>query len=418
MQIPVQLVSDNFQALIRQSFWLLLLPLLLLLSCAEPVDHQQGQVKENIPVPPLKRMSQEQYGINVGSHQIIQDSFPENQLLVDVLQTFGVERSVIDTIDNRTAVGFNVRNMRAGHPYTILRSTESQDVEFFIYEETDENFVVIDLRDGVNISRGNQPVTTEVRSIYLPIITSLYEATKDKGVDVALVKRLENIFANHVDFKHLDVGDFCKVIFEERYVDGAFIGLGRVQAAEFHQGPHIYQAFLHAINDSLSIYFDQYGESLAMPFLPSPVDSSQLENREYNVSTGFYGFQSHEPHTPILALSSGTVSQIDSSKFQDFQLVLHYSDVTRFQYRHISELSGRLSEGMHVAQGDTLGFTGSISSSENEVEVACWHRGEKANALPGTYFPTVISHPTDQGAFLKVKKKMSRRLNNISQGLI
>lgn len=363
-------------------------------------------------------MSQEQYGINVGSHQIIQDSFPENQLLVDVLQTFGVERSVIDTIDIRTAAGFNVRNMRAGHPYTILRSTESHDVEFFIYEETDENFVVIDLRDGVNISRGNQPVTTERRSVYLPIITSLYEATKDKGVDVALVKSLENIFANHVDFRHLDVGDFCKVIFEERYVDGAFIGLGQIQAAEFHQGQHTYQAFLQEVNDSLSIYFDQYGENLLLSFLPSPVDSTELESLEYNASTGFYSFHTSETQLPVLALSSGIISQIDSAETQDTKLVLSYSDVSSFQYRSMSSLSSQIIEGMRVSQGDTLGFTGSFSSEENGVEVAFWNRGEKVNDLPATYFPAVISHPVDPGAFQKVKKRMSRLLNNINQGLI
>lgn len=401
----------------RPFFCLLLLPLLFLFSCTQPVN-QQGKGKENIPVPPLKRMSQEQYGINVGSHQIIQDSFPENQLLVDVLQTFGVERAVIDTIDVRTAAGFNARNMRAGHPYTILRSTESQDVEFFIYEETDENYVVIDLRDGVNISRGNQPVTTETRSVYLPIITSLYEATKDKGVDVALVKSLENIFANHVDFTHLDVGDFCKVIFEERYVDGAFIGLGQVQAAEFRQGPHTYQAFLQEVNDSLSIYFDQYAENLVLPFLPSPVDSSQLENLAYNASSGFYRFQTEEAQVPVLAVSSGTITQIDSTNSQEATLILSYSDVSSFQYRSMSGLPGEVAEGMRVRQGDTLGFTGRLSSTQPGVEVAFWNHGEKVNNLPAAYFPATIPQPVDLEAFQKVKKRMLRLLNNINQGLI
>lgn len=368
-------------------------------------------------MPPLKRMSQEQYGINVGSHQIIQDSFPENQLLVDVLQTFGVARSVIDTIDNRTADGFNVRNMRAGHPYTILRSTESQDVEFFIYEETDENYVVIDLRDGVNISRGNQPVTTEIRSIYLPITTSLYEATKDKGVDVALVKSLEHIFSNHVDFRHLDVGDYCKVIFEERYVDGAFIGLGQVKAAEFLQGDNQYQAFLFEVNDSLSMHFDQHGNSLNMPFLPSPIDSSSLVEAGYDSQKKCYRFTTQEVGIPVLALSDGKISLISSSKPDSYHLLLSHSNVTEFQYAFIGD-SAHIERWSYVSQGDTLGFTGTLSDGVNGVEVSHWHLGVKTKGLPTSYPQDLITRPENEAAFLRLRKKMTRQLDKLNQGLI
>lgn len=363
-------------------------------------------------------MSQEQYGINVGDHQVIQDSFPENQLLVDVLQTFGVERSVIDTIDTRATAGFDVRNMRAGHPYTILKSTESQDVEFFIYEETEEDFVVIDLRDGVNISRGNQPVTTEVKSVYLPISTSLYEATKAKGVDVALVKSLESIFANHVDFRHLDVGDYCKAIFEERYVDGAFIGLGQVQAAEFHQGKHKYQAFLYEVNDSISLYVDQYGESLTQHFLSAPVDSSHLASVDFNASTGFYSFETIEADVPILALSSGTISHLDSVNSQEYQLTLWYSDVSRFQYQSITRLSNLITEGLHISQGDTLGFPSSIAGGKHGVEVAYWSYGEKVMDLSPSHFSFATPQTIDPEAFRQVKKRLSRLLDMINQGLL
>lgn len=363
-------------------------------------------------------MSQEQYGINVGSHQIIQDSFPDNQLLVDLLQDFGVERSVIDTIDSKASAGFDVRNMIAGHPYTILRSTESQDVEFFIYEETDENFVVIDLRDGVNISRGNQPVTTEVKSVYLPIVTTLYEATTDKGVDVALVKSLENIFANHVDFRHLDAGDFCKVIFEERYVDGNFIGLGQVLASEFHQGDTKYQAFLHAVNDTLGMYFDQYGENLHLPLLPYPVDSAELTAMEYKSAKGSYRFTTREEGLPVLALSSGKISMIHTTKPDYFHLLLTHSHVTRFQYRYMSDVEERITEGAYVKQGDTLGFTSTLSSGEKGVEVTFWHLGEKINGLPESNSHPLIAYPNDQANFLKMRKKMIRLLGNIHQNLI
>jgi len=362
-------------------------------------------------------MSQEQYGINVGSHQIIQDSCPENQLLVDVLQTFGVERSVIDTIDNKAADGFDVRNMRAGHPYTILRSTESQDVEFFIYEETEENFVVIDLRDGVDISRGNQPVSTEQKSVYLPITTSLYEATRDKGVDVALVKSLEGIFGNRVDFRHLDAGDFCKVIFEERYVDGAFIGLGQVLAAEFHQGRNTYQAFSYPMNDSLNIYIDQQGQDLSMPFLPSPLDSSGMISSEFVASTRLYRFISEESE-PVLAVSNGKISQIQSTKNKGYTFLLTHSDVTGFQYRFMSEVASHLTNGAEVNQGDTVGVVSVFRSGESGVEIACWQLGEKTDGLPDSYPSPVTGNEDDQTSLMKMIRKLSKSLDKIHPGLI
>lgn len=363
-------------------------------------------------------MSQEQYGINVGSHQVIQDSFPDNQLLVDVLQHFGVERSVIDTIDAKTAEGFDVRNMQAGHPYTILRSTESQDVEFFIYEETEEDYVVIDLRDGVNISRGNQPVSTELNSVFLPINSSLYESTRAQGVDVSLVKSLENIFASQVDFRHLDAGDYCKVIFEERYVDGNFIGLGKVLASEFRQGDNLYQAFLHELNDSISVYLDEEGASLTQAFLPYPVDSSSLISMEYNSRSQCYRVHTQQADEPVLAMADGTIAGVFSTKNRGMEVELMYSNVTRFQYRYLNNLVEDLRTGDKIFQGDTLGFAGNLRTGKSGLEVSIWQFGEKTEGLPIVDSSTISIPAIDQENFRKTRKKMGRLLSKIEQNLI
>lgn len=335
-----------------------LLPFLLLLSCTPEESGQNELVSEPLPVPTFKRMSQEQYGVQVGSHEVIQDSFPEDQLLVDLLQSHGVARDLIDTIDARASEGFDTRNMKAGNPYTILKSTESGEVDFFMYEEDDENFVVIDLREGVDISRGNQPVETEIRAAFLPITSNLYEVARDNNVDVAIVKSIEEIFARDIDFRKNDIGDKCQVLFEERYVDGRYIGVGRVLAATFQQGDTLFNAFLYEIQDSVSLYYDENGLAVNQPFLPYLTadtskhlgDSWQRKLKAYEVSL--------EEESPVPSILSGTISAIEGSSVD-----ISHREISRISYLGLGIVQDSLTVGDEISRGEIIGMTRSEKDS-------------------------------------------------------
>ncbi len=302
-------------------------------------------------------------------------------LLTDVLEAYGVTRSTIDSIDNQSESGFNVRKMQAGKPFTILQNSESKGVDFFIYEETDESYVVIDLRKGIEISRGTKPVETELRSLHLPISTSLYEAVKIHGADVALVKSLEKIFAWQVDFFELDPGDYCKVLFEERYVDGSFVGIGRVLAAQFRQDGNDYYAFLHE-SDGVEHYYDQQSRHVRRAFLRSPVamDTNAISSVLVDRNAKEYMYPT-DPGVSVVAVASGKVVAVKQRR-DGLSILIKHSSVFSSQYLHLSELAPGLGNEVEVAQGDTLGMVGQLPKTVGSgVGIRYWKQG-KVSAPP------------------------------------
>ena len=63
---------------------------------------------------------------------------------------------------------------------------------------------------------------------------SLFVASQQAGLSDEMTLRLAQIFQWDIDFV-LDIrkGDDFSVLFEEKYVDGDFIGFGKILAAEF-----------------------------------------------------------------------------------------------------------------------------------------------------------------------------------------
>ncbi|MDP5171135.1 MAG: peptidoglycan DD-metalloendopeptidase family protein [Bacteroidia bacterium] len=359
-------------------------------------------------------MSAEQYGIDVASHQVIQDSFPNDMLLTDVLQSFGVDQAIIDTIDSRSSSQFDVRRMQAGKPFTILKNNVSKDVDFFIYEETDENYVVIDFREGIDITRGQKSVEKELKSLYLPITTTLYEAITDKGADPSLVKSLEQIFSWQVDFFQMDAGDYCQVIFEERFVDGSFIGIGQVQAAHFHQGSEDYFAFYYPMEGKAHFY-DEKGNHLRTAFLPAPLGLEDSKNPSPSKidKRSKEQFYVSPDKRPVLAVGSGQIISV-KKRGDGMSLLLRHSNVFSTQYLHLSTLAEGIETNREVTQGDTLGYTGKLPGiNKSGVGLRYWKQGRPS--LPPK--ASEQESPASQGAnpeFLKRISLWKKQLAEIS----
>ncbi len=393
------------------------LALIFFFSCSQPQPSNKLAHQIPLSIPQIKRISQEQYGIQVGSHEVLQDSFPKDQLLIDLLRSYGVAGDLIDTIDHQSGEAFDVRNMRAGQPYTILKNVESQEVDFFIYEETGENFVVIDLRQGVQITRGSQPVQTEVRSLYLPISTTLYDAVEGSNTDVALVKSLERIFAWQVDFFRLDAGDYCQVLFEERYVDGTFIGIGNVLASRFHHDGNDSYAFYHE-SDSAAHYYDQHGTLVRKAFLAAPIagDMSSPVNFPSTFHRGSkeYVFYS-DPKAAVLAVGSGKIVSIKHRR-DGIAIFFQHSAVYSSEYLYLSALATGVGKSSKIMQGDTIGFVGaSVGQRQTPgVGLRYWSHGKPVPRPTVQYDEESINTDlSDDDAFMRKIRNWRKKLTAI-----
>lgn len=315
-----------------------------------------------LPAPSLKRMSQNQYGIEVNSRTVVQANFEQNQFLTDILSAHNVAPETIDKLAKKSEHIFDVRRMRAGNAFTMLKNKEDQ-VDYFIYEKNPADYVVFDLRDSVKIYEGRNQTDSEEKEVAGLIHNSLYETISERNIDPQLAGLLEDVFAWSVDLFHLEKGDYFKVIYKEEYVDDASLGITQILAAQFHHDGEDYYAFRFGEGNEIA-YFNRDGNTLKTTFLQSPlrynyvhkVDASEKGKEVEEAYAGLDG-------SPVYAIGGGQIAQI--KKGNGYRLNIQHTYPYSTQYKYLSRLAKGIKRGVRVKQGDLIGFVGKNSIALN-----------------------------------------------------
>src|SRR5690606_32986319 len=178
------------------------------------------------------------------------------------MDKMGVSASRIFTIAEKTKDTFNVRNLRAGRPYTVLKSKDSlNEPHVFIYHPNKIDYVVIDMRDSIMCYRDKLPVTTKRKTATGIINSSLSQSMTDEGLSQSLVHELSSIYQWSVDFFRLQKGDNFKIIYNENYInDTIYAGIESVEATVLNHYGKPYYAFKFT-TDSINGVSDYYDEA-------------------------------------------------------------------------------------------------------------------------------------------------------------
>lgn len=375
-----------------------------------------------IPAPPMKRLSQEQYGIEVSNMQVMQAEVKRDQFLGDILTAHNVEYQVIDQIARNREI-FDVRHMRVGNPFTILMDNENCDVNYFIYEKSRADFVVFDMRsEEVNIYAGKKPITKVEKEASGLISSSLYETIIDNEIDPSLAYVLENIYAWSIDFFYLQKGDNFKVVYEEEFVEGESIGISKVKGATFSHGGKAFHAVLYQ-QDGKSDYFDEEGNSLRKAFLKAPLKysriSSRFSRRRFHPVLKRYrahlGVDYAAPRgTPILAVGDGTILEATRRGGNGKFVKIKHNSVFATQYLHMSRFATGIKPGVAVKQGDVIGYVGSTGLATGpHVCFRFWKNGKQVNPLAIEVPPSEPVLAENRLPFESILSGMLDRLNQI-----
>lgn len=363
-------------------------------------------------------MSYEAYGIDVKQMEVVQAHFERNQFVTDVLQHHEVPSYVIDQIARKSQQVFDVRKMRAGNSFTLLKNKENKDVEYFIYEINDAEFVVFDLRDTVKVYVDAHEIISRQREVAGVIESSLYEAFQAYGYDIGLAKGMEEVYAWTVDFFHLEKGDHFKLIYEEQFVDEISIGISRILAAQIqHEGLDYYAFYFQ--QDSLESYFDLDGKSLRKEFLKAPLrfsatglkpSSSEFPSRQSRLSVDFGAPQ----HTPVVAIGNGQITKIQRRKGHLNSISIRHANGYVTEYMHLSKIEPELVSGQHIEQGEAIGYVGRPRRSSSHVRLQFYKNGRKVHPWSVDLPPTTIIEQENQQSFEQMSRRYLDRLNHIS----
>jgi len=289
---------------------------------------------------------------------------------------------------------FDVRKIRVGKPYTLLKSKDTTETaQVFIYENDVVNYTVVDLRDSVTAYSKKRKVKYVDREVSGVIETSLSNAILEQGIDYAVTHDIANVFAWTVDFNRLQKEDKFKVIYKEKYVnDTIYAGAEQIQAAYFEHSGEVLYAFAYK-NDSLKSitdYFDQDANNLRRTFLRMPVEYGRLSSR-YNLRRRirYYGNRVR-PHrgtdyaasvgTPIMATADGIVSESTRKGGNGKYVKIRHNATYSTQYLHMKKQKVR--RGQAVKQGDVIGWVGMTGNTSGpHVCYRFWKNGRQVDPL-------------------------------------
>ncbi|RKR15011.1 murein DD-endopeptidase MepM/ murein hydrolase activator NlpD [Maribacter vaceletii] len=373
-------------------YWGTIIALVLLSACK---NNETKKTTAEVQKPKQEeKVITKQYGFNLDNFKVHKDTVKNGDSFGELMLQNHVEYPKIAKISEDYKDTFDVRKIRVGKPYIILKAKDTTETaQVFIYENDAINYTVVDLRDSVTAYKNKKEVKYVEREASGVIETSLSEAILDQGIDYNVTNNLSEVYAWTIDFFRLQKGDKFKVIYKEKYInDSIYAGAGPIESAFFeHNGKPIY-AFAYE-NDSLKNivdYFDENANNLRRTFLRAPVKFSRISSR-YNLKRRikYYGYKLR-PHkgtdyaaaigTPIIATADGTVTESTRRGGNGKYVKIRHNGTYSTQYLHMKNQN--VKKGEFVRQGDVIGWIGMTGNTGGpHVCYRFWKNGRQVDPL-------------------------------------
>lgn len=353
----------------------------------------------------------------------ISSEVEKNQTLSEILGSFNLNKTNIADIALSSKPVFDVRKIRTGKKYHIYTLSDSLNtLEYFVYEENDINFVVYNFKDSLEIYTGEKEVTTVQCEKSAIIKTSLYDALTENNASIELAIELSKIFAWQIDFYRLQKGDNFKVIYEEEYVDGQMVGIGKILGAYFNNEGKEYFA-IPFVQDSIRQFFDEKGNSLRKQFLKTPIEFARISSR-YSSRRLHPVLKTYRPHrgvdyaaptgTPIRTVGDGKVVEVSYTRGNGNYVKIRHNSVYTTEYLHMSRFGKGIKRGVTVKQGQVIGYVGSTGlASGPHLHFIFYVNGSFVDPLKVEIPPT---HPVKDTLRLEYeiqKQAVMKELNKI-----
>ncbi len=351
------------------------------------------------------------YGFDNRYFQIQKSDLKKNQLLPDILSTYGLNKTIINTTLQGISELFNVRNFRSGNTIAFIQSNPCCSPDYFVYEIDASKYVLCELKqDGcVSIEEKNSFTKEEIATGIIE--TSLWEALEKNGVSINIIDQMEDALSSSVDFHHVQKGNEFKLIFERLYVGNEPTNNGKLIAAQFNTSENNHFAFSYNFNNKHEFY-DNEGRPMRKSFLKAPVRFSRISS-PFSHSRFHPVLRFSRPHlgtdyaaptgTPIMAVGAGVVEAATYGGGNGKFVKIRHDKMHQTQYLHMSRFAAGIRPGVSVSQGQVIGYVGSTGlASGPHVCFRFWKNGVQVDhrklnfpspdPLPASVLPDFFKH--------------------------
>ncbi len=313
-----------------------------------------------ITIPTVK------YGFALDTFLVTEGVVQPNEFLGSLLQARGLNAIEVQELVQNAEGIFDIRQLRAGKPYTFLAKAGKEKPDYFIYEPNVYVYYVFDLQNKT-VQRIERPIQRKWETAAGTIETSLWNAMAGQGLDYALIAKMEDALQWSVDFHHLQKDDRFQLLYEQEFINGEPVGIGRVYAARYQTANNDFFAIWYDQNEKLKGYYDLEGRPMNKGFLKAPVKFSRISSR-FNPSRLHPILKRRRPHlgtdyaaphgTPIMAVGNGVVVQATYSKGGGYFVKIKHDKHYTTRYLHMQGFAKGIHPGATVSQGQIIGYVG------------------------------------------------------------
>ena len=360
-----------------------------------------------------------EHGIPVDLYSVDDGVVEEGDYFSVLMEKLGVGQTTANELIEASRKVFDVKDIRVGnhyHAYYAPDTTGDDNLAYFVYDRDRKSVVVFALEDGPKVYIDEKESVSRLHYDEVTINSSLWYDTQKAGCTPLLAIRLSDIYAWTIDFFGLQKGDSYKAVYETEECDGQVLEVGKVYYASFIHAGKEYQAYYFDEGTGKgNKYWNEKGEGSRKAFLKAPLKYSRI-------SSGFSYARRHpvtrrvQPHTgvdyaapkgtPVVSIGDGVVTAAHYAGAGGNTVHIKHDRVYRTAYLHLSRYGKGIRPGVHVTQGQVIGYVGSTGRSTGpHLDFRIWENEKPVNPLK---MITPAAEPISQKnmpAFEKAKKR-------------
>lgn len=354
--------------------------MLLLMGVACGGGSSENQSNEDNLQEELVKEPELLYGINIEGYTIENDTVRLDETVGGILGRRGISAVTVDRLDKAAKDIFPLRQIRADNAYTTFTRNYSDSlgehsvVDYIVYHRNAIDYVVFGfVGDSVSVVCGSRPIEIERKHCSASINSSLWGTIMENDLPYALAAEFEDIFQWTVDFFGIQPGDTFKVIYDEKFVDGSSVGIGRIWGAEFCSGGKQIYAIPYAQEEGKLRYWESDGASLRKQLLKAPLKYSRISSKfsrarlhpVYKVYRPHHGVDYAAPAgTPVHSVADGTVIFAGWDRGGGGNTIkIKHAGSLETGYLHLKGFAKGIKVGTRVSQGQLIGYVGSTGAS-------------------------------------------------------
>lgn len=367
------------------------------------------------------------FGFSLEDTTVKEGTIDSNESLYVLLSELGFEPGEIYSISKKAKQVVDMRSMRPGQTYRVYKAKDDSTLSRLVWQKNAMQYVVLewqdDQEDPLKIYKASKPLATETDVTAGVINNSLYQTISDEGRSPLLAGKMAKIFAWQVDFFRLQKGDRFKTLYNRQFVDDAFIGPGDILAAELEHADTTFKAFYFSKGD-ISGFYTEEGESVQRALLKAPFEYDHRISSAFSRNRMHPTLHTRRPHngvdyaaprgTPIHATGDGEVIEAQYRGANGNIVRIQHNRTYRTYYLHLSKFAKGVHPGIHVEQGQVIGYVGTTGRSTGpHLHYEVRKNGNPINPLTMD-LPSSESIPDSlMEEFKKVRDDYKRQLENV-----